>query len=156
MARLIFFFFCIFFFDSAFAAKLDFTISFPVKINTEKLLVFLDDGVTETMLSLSFSNNTAFLKNDIKGKYATVTIVYPVHDGILLGVRMLVNPSMPSYIKFKVVKDSSQNQLANFSAQNAFDANTCKQAEKIRKFAKAESDSNKFYSAKYNELPGSD
>ncbi len=143
---------CLFICAKINAHKLNFRIKFSASLQANKAMIFLDNGIEETMLSPQFKNNETILIDDIKGDYATLTIVYPVKNGQFSGVRLIVNAQLPAYVIFKQIKDSTANQLTNFILHNAIDGNNCKQALKLKKYCKLENDSNLYYSRKYNEL----
>ena len=92
MLRKIFFLLpCLFICAKISAHKLNFRIKFPASLEASRAMIFLDNGIEETLLSPQFKNNETILIDDIKGDYATLTIAYPVKNGQFSGVRLIVN-----------------------------------------------------------------
>jgi thiol-disulfide isomerase/thioredoxin len=131
---------------------LDLSISIDKKFDSQKFIIFLDNGVENTFIPVQFVNNKLLIKKEVIAKFATITIAYQSADSQYRGVRFIIFTNKKSGINFLPTNAIEENRLLKYNLKNGIDEVRCLDYHKMKLFCKKEFDSNIFFSNIYQKI----
>ncbi len=135
-----------------FASKLNLKIDLPKSINSEKLVVLLDNGYEQKVIKILFKENKGFINENVFSPYASVIFVYPNKYGGMYGANFLVKVNAAAYIKFSETNELDTNRLIKSITKNAIDISKSKEYSTLKKYCKTERINNISAYAKYDKI----
>lgn len=132
--------------------KLNFRVVIPQNIDSKKVLISIENGLEFKIIEPVFINNQCVITEKVYSKLTSISLSYPIKNGELWGVTLLVPHTVKTSVWFDVVKDSNTNQFSKYLLSNCTNAYKCRQYYRLQSYCKVLADSNKYYSAQYNKI----